>query len=394
MSEKRHHPARIVAIIIAIIVVIAAALAAIVLTQSTLKANLQGDAEITLTNCEQYEEQGAYATLELPFGLGEMDLESCDMVIDGEVDAATPGDYTITYEPSYFIWSGSAQRVVHVVDTAAPVITLNGNNPAYVAAGQEYQEEGYSAIDDYDGDITANVQVVNNGSSITYTVADSSGNVASAERTITSTAPTSKVVYLTFDDGPSAYTQTLLDTLARHNVKATFFVTGSGDSSLIAKEAAAGHSIGVHSATHDYNTIYASEDAYFADFEQMEAIIEQQTGSRTTLFRFPGGSSNTVSSFNPGIMTKLTQDMTAMGYQYFDWNVSSGDAGGTTDTNQVYQNVIDGIASHDVSVVLQHDSKEYSVAAVDAILTWCEQNGYTCLPLTSTSPGAHHGVNN
>ena len=383
-------------IIICILLILIIALAAATVTLSKLKVELMGESEMSLASGEEFSDPGAYAELHLPFNLITLTLASCDMTIDGTVDTATPGDYPITYEASFFVWSGKATRTVHVADTTPPEITLTGSTEITLYYGQSYTEEGYTATDNVDGDITDKVERVESDDAITYTVADSAGNTATAARTITrlQAEPTDHVVYLTFDDGPGAYTEQLLEVLAKHNVKATFFVTANGDTSLIAKEAAAGHSIGVHSASHNYQQIYASEEAYLADFERMESIIEEQTGSRTNLFRFPGGSSNTVSSFNPGIMTKLTQDMTAKGYYYFDWNVSSGDAGGTTSADQVYQNVITGIQQHSASVVLQHDIKSYSVEAVDRILTWGEQNGYTFLPLSAASPGAHHGVNN
>ena len=93
-------------------------------------------------------------------------------------------------------------------------------------------------------------------------------------------------------------------------------------------------------------------------------------------------------------MTRLAQALTDMGYQYFDWNVSSGDAGETTSTDQVFENVVSGIRNRDVSIVLQHDIKGYSVAAVERIIVWGLANGYTFLPLEPTSPTAHHRINN
>lgn len=92
-------------------------------------------------------------------------------------------------------------------------------------------------------------------------------------------------------------------------------------------------------------------------------------------------------------MSVLTKAVSDQGYKYFDWNVSSGDAGGTTSTSEVYNNVISGIQSHDISVVLQHDIKLFSVNAVEDIV-WGLANGYTFLPLTESSPAIHHGVNN
>ena len=113
---------------------------------------------------------------------------------------------------------------------------------------------------------------------------------------------------------------------------------------MIAKEAAAGHTVAIHSASHNYQQIYSSVGAYFDDLNEMSDIIYSQTGSRPTLVRFPGGSSNSVSKkYCKGIMTELAKDVTDQGYKYYDWNVSSGDAGGTTSTSEVYQNVINGI---------------------------------------------------
>lgn len=205
-----------------------------------------------------------------------------------------------------------------------------------------------------------------------------------------------KVIYLTFDDGPGPYTEELLDTLAKYDVKATFFVTGAYPEyeNLIGRAAKEGHSIGIHSYSHNYREIYSSVSAYREDMNRMDDIIRSQTGKRTKLFRFPGGSSNTVSYFSPGIMTELAETLTAKGYRYFDWNVLSGDAGDTTDTGTIYYNVIDGCSRNEVSVVLMHDIKSYSVAAVESIIRWGLDNGYTFLALEEDSFGAHHPIAN
>ena len=111
--------------------------------------------------------------------------------------------------------------------------------------------------------------------------------------------------------------------------------------------------------------------------------------------RFPGGSSNEVSRRTcVGIMTYLTGAVQAAGFQYFDWNVYSGDAGSTTDTAQVAQNVIQGIQEQPVSLVLQHDIHRYSVDAVETILKFGTQNGYRFLALDMSSPAFHHDLNN
>ncbi len=435
--------------------------------------------EATIQCKAPYDEHGAQSLL-----LGRLFMRkgfALPVRQDGKVDPDTIGDYTVTYETDFLGFQGQMTKVVHVVDTTGPVITLVPDEREYVlpgngyddpgftavdtvdgdltaqvqttivddgvlysvtdaagntteikrdvyfhdpdvpeltlmgqtdyelAAGEVFEEPGYTAIDNVDGDITNRVVVTGEVNSfavgtyeLTYDVEDSAHNHATATRKVTVTKvqqpdvvnPTGKVIYLTFDDGPGQYTEKLLGILDKYNVKATFFVINFGYTDLIAKEAAAGHSVGIHSATHDYNKIYASEEAYFADLQEMNEIIKEQTGSYTTLLRFPGGSSNTVSNFNPGIMTRLTQRVTDAGFQYFDWNVSSGDAGETTDTDVVYQNVINGVQYQDASIVLQHDIKGFSVDAVERIILWGLEHGYTFLPLDPTSPTAHHGVNN
>lgn len=186
--------------------------------------------------------------------------------------------------------------------------------------------------------------------------------------------------------------------LDKYNVKATFFVTNTHPDyqNMIAEEAKRGHTVAIHSASHKYNQIYTSEQAFFDDLEQMNSIIKAQTGNDASIIRFPGGSSNTVSKdYCPGIMTQLVNDVTARGLLYCDWNVSSGDANPKPiSTEQVVQNVISGVQSHNVSVVLQHDIKEFSVNAVEQIIQWGQANGYTFLPLTTSSPMSHHRINN
>ena len=407
-----------------------------------------------------------------------------NVTIKGSVDSSKLGTYHIHYKAKKGIFSVQKSREVKIVDTKAPIIELNKIDGYYPKTGETYQEEGFTATDNYDGDITSKIKRTEDKNVITYTVSDSSGNKTSVQRTIEyndgiaptitlngdsditikagtrfedpgctakdshgndisdsvsvsdnvstyragtytitysvtdkfgnetsidrtvtveavkQTATTSsgnKVVYLTFDDGPGAHTQQLLDILDKYNVKVTFFVTNvnSGYENMIAKEAAAGHTVAIHSASHDYKKIYSSVDAYFADLNEMSDIIYAQTGQRPKLIRFPGGSSNTVSlKYCSGIMTTLTKAVTDQGYKYFDWNVSSGDAGGTTSTEEVYQNVVNGMKSHNVSVVLQHDIKGFSVNAVERIIQWGLANGYTFLPLTTSTEDVHHGVNN
>lgn len=304
----------------------------------------------------------------------------------------------------------TVDRKIKYKDTEPPKIELIGGDQT-IKVGETYTEHGYVAEDDVDGDLSNKVVVSDNIDNqkpglyeVTYTVEDESGNKATAKRRITVLAPLQnnnnggdKVIYLTFDDGPGQYTEKLLNILDEYNVKATFFVTNQYPKyrDLIGEAYRRGHTVAIHTYTHDYSKIYSSKDAYYEDLNKMQEIIVEQTGVPTNLFRFPGGSSNTVSkNYSNGIMTVLAESLQNDGYHYFDWNVSSGDAGETTQTSQVVQNVINGCSGKNASVVLQHDIKGFSVDAVREIIEWGLQNGYTFSALNETSPTAHHGINN
>ena len=292
------------------------------------------------------------------------------------------------------------KRTIVYKDTIAPVITLKGSKSQTLYVGGKYSDAGFTASDECDGDITNKVVVkgsVNTKKPGTYTivyrVADSSGNVTEAKRVITVKKPIpatgDKVIYLTFDDGPCAYTKTLLDVLDKYNIKATFFVTGANPSyyHLIGEAHRRGHTIAIHTYSHVYKEIYQSFDAYWEDFTKIKKIVVQQTGVEPWLVRFPGGTSNTVSrKYCKGVMTEIALEMTSRGYTYCDWNVSSGDAGGATTEQAIYNNVINGCAKKKNSIVLQHDINKKSVNAVDDIIQWGINNGYVFKAMTPDSP--------
>ena len=450
------------------------------LWEFSLTVEPNGSRQLVLEYGQDYADPGARVTLRGRHLFTQGIRTDLPVRTEGNVDPGSVGSYDLTYTTGILWWTASDSRQVNIVDRKAPIIMLE-EDPNYIAeAGLPYVEEGFRAVDEYEGDLTGKVLRVEENGVITYTVTDSSGNTARVERTIRYTdtlppeirltgdaeltisagtpyqepgftawdhgdgdvtekvtvsgfvdpwqtgtytltytvtdsrghsaeavrtvtviparppeqvIPTGKVIYLTFDDGPSIHTRRLLEILAKYDVKATFFVVGN-DPELMRLIAERGHTIGIHSVTHNYRQIYASEEAYFADLRQMQQNILDATGIRTTLVRFPGGSSNTVSCFNDGVMTALTQAVVEQGFQYFDWNVDSNDAGGAKDRQTVFNNVVRGVLRQDVSVVLQHDTQSFSVDAVEDIIKWGLSNGYTFLPLQANSPGCHHGVNN
>ncbi len=474
-----------VAIVAGIAVACFAACAAVVLlnNQYYLPITLQGEREITVEYGSRYEDAGATAQF---YGtLLHTQPEEVPVTATTEVNTRQLGVQLIKYVAKTDKYLGTAYRKVRVVDTTPPEIVLNTDPNHVTLPGEAYQEEGYTATDHYDGDLTEKVAVRQKDNVVYYTVSDSSGNVTTVQREIVyedavapvialngnkyitvitgekfqdpgylaadnldgdltkkvkvsgkvntkkvgvytlkyavkdnsgnpaavsrkvivteegpnprnPEYPKDKVIYLTFDDGPGPYTGKLLDILKRYDVKATFFVTEKPEYyDMITRAHKEGHTVAMHTMSHTYKEVYASSDAYYQDLYGMQDIIKELTGETATLLRFPGGSSNTVSKkYCEGLMSYLANDVVAKGFQYFDWNVDSNDAGGARSANEVFRNVINGIRGKNYAVVLQHDIKEFSVDAVEKIIQWGLENGYQFKPLTPVSPTCQHNIRN
>ena len=284
----------------------------------------------------------------------------------------------------------------------SPVFKLNGNSTVYVSLNGKYNEQGAGYFDgcgkkiDEKITITGSVDTTKVGTyKIIYTLASGKQITRNVVVSNPSSTGKGKVIYLTFDDGPGVYTQKILNILAKYGVKATFFVTNQfpGYINLIKKEYDQGHSVAVHTYTHNYN-IYKSVTAYVNDFNKMNNVIEKYTGSKSRIFRFPGGSSNTVSrSYAKGVVKQIANQMTKDGYQYFDWDVSSGDASGANST-KIYNNVVNGARTCSRCIVLMHDIKSTTANALDNILKTLTERGYKFGKLTFNSPTVHHKIAN
>ncbi len=389
------------------------------------------------------------------------------------------GKYQVVVKVKYLIFRYNKTFTITIVDKEVPSISLTGNNPAYVCPNKEYDEEGYIATDNYDGDITSNVNITNSDNIIFYSVKDSSNNEEKVQReiiykdidkpVITLTGSESEsiyqysnyiesgytaidncdgditsnviasgsvdtnvigkytinykvsdssgnedsitrevivkrrpvygrdgAIYLTFDDGPSYLTKQILDILDEENIKATFFVTYGSEYVKLAYEK--GHTIGLHTYSHDYSYVYSNEDNYFNDLSKVSNSVYNIIGIRSNIIRFPGGSSNTVSrNYSSGIMSKLVEDVESKGYIYFDWNVDSNDAGGDGGNSlNIYNNVINGLSHNKTNIVLMHDSASHigTVNALRNIIKYGKDNGYEFKAITSDTPIVRHYVNN
>lgn len=202
-------------------------------------------------------------------------------------------------------------------------------------------------------------------------------------------------IFLTFDDGPSNLTTgRLLDILKKYDIKATFFVTGNGSDELIKREYNEGHSIGLHTYSHSYKAIYESEDAFFNDLGKVEQRVYNAIGIHSKITRFPGGASNTISKFNPGIITRLAKQLKEKGYKYWDWNITSGDAGDTKNPDKIFENVTSELSKDKRNVVLMHDIHEYTVDSIERIIIWAKENNYEFARIEENMDPVHHRIAN
>ena len=205
-----------------------------------------------------------------------------------------------------------------------------------------------------------------------------------------------KVVYLTFDDGPSVYTDDIIDVLNSYQVNGTFFVVGKEDSNsleLYEEIINNGNSLGIHTYSHEFSNVYSSVENFSNEILSLKEVLYDSTGVNINLFRFPGGSSSPA-LYSYGCEPKeFIEYLNSEGYVYFDWNVSSGDgAAKTLTTKKIVSNVLDGVEGKSVSVVLMHDSpaKETTLEALPIIIDSLLKSGYEIKPITENVDPVQH----
>ena len=201
-----------------------------------------------------------------------------------------------------------------------------------------------------------------------------------------------KYAYLTFDDGPSENTAKILDFLKANQIRATFFVIGKENMDGIYKRIVdEGHTLAIHSNTHDYSSIYQSVDTFMEDIDTLANNLEKITGVRPTIMRFPGGSNNTVSNRYGGddLMDQIIETVEESGYTYFDWNVDSMDASASRqDKNVIIDSVINGAGNKKEAIILMHDAaaKTTTVDALPEIVSELRKKGFVFEKITNETP--------
>ena len=190
-------------------------------------------------------------------------------------------------------------------------------------------------------------------------------------------------VYLTFDGGPDENTNEILDVLAKYNVKATFFVIGSESDEMKAvyrRIVDEGHTLGMHSYSNSYSTIYSSSDSFEKDVTKLNAYLKKVTGEKSQYYRFPGGSNNEISNVD---MSEFIHVLNEKKITYFDWNVSAGDSASDYSVQDIVTNVTEGVSKYRTSVVLLHDGddKSTTVEALGPLIKALQKMKAKILPI-------------
>lgn len=268
-------------------------------------------------------------------------------------------------------------KEVGSINTKLMALQTSGNQPEVYEKTEDVVDINGSSVDQTEAADIAEVDALEN-----KLVWDENADQSSGIRR----------VYLTFDDGPSANTDRILDILDEYGVKATFFVVGKENYvQQYRRIVEDGHTLAMHSYSHVYGDIYSSLDAYRQDLEKLRSFLYEVTGVECSIVRFPGGSSNTISRVD---MHALIDYLDSENMVYFDWNVSSGDASGLhRSADQIAANVLDNIEKYNNAVVLMHDAsgKNTTVDALPTIIeTLLKSEDTVLLPISEDTVKVQH----
>ena len=194
-----------------------------------------------------------------------------------------------------------------------------------------------------------------------------------------SEAAKKKVVYLTFDDGPSEVTPIILDVLKDKKVKASFFLVGSEISKereeIVRRTVKEGHSVGVHAYNHSANHLYCSKKNFLDDFNKAKSRIEEVTGKKVLVHRFPWGSNGKYVNW---IFKDVHSELKKMNIRSYDWNCSGDDAINNVTEESIIRNVRKNLGKHKYTVILLHDycGAKKTAKVLGKIIDMLKEKGY------------------
>lgn len=214
---------------------------------------------------------------------------------------------------------------------------------------------------------------------------------------VLATTPTpneEKLVYLTFDDGPTPkITEDILDILKAHDVKATFFIVGKevkGRENILKRIYEEGHGIGLHTYSHDFKKIYVSCDAFISEMDQDLRVINETLGTNLDIkaIRFPGGSS--------GRLTKAwLEALNAKGYQIYDWNVDLQDGvKGNLSPSEFVRNGTKFMDKSSRKIILAHCNinNQNTCKALPELIKYYKSQGYTFKIIDATTAPYYYRI--
>ncbi|MBU3136046.1 polysaccharide deacetylase [Clostridium gasigenes] len=195
-----------------------------------------------------------------------------------------------------------------------------------------------------------------------------------------------KIIYLTFDDGPGGkITNKILDTLKEEGVPATFFVIGcqvQNQEDIILRMKNEGHSIGLHSVTHDRNKLYHGNEGFLKEMLNDQAILEKTTGQKYKILRFPFGCNNNTYKLTDSLVNLIHEN----DLRIYDWTQDTCDgANANSSPDCIFKK---SISEKNNITLLMHCGyiNKNSATALPSIIKHYKKEGYTFKAIDETTP--------
>lgn len=204
-------------------------------------------------------------------------------------------------------------------------------------------------------------------------------------KAVVDAAPEEKVIYLTFDDGPSVLTNDILDILDKHQVKATFFLIGNqikGHEDVVRRIHEEGHGIGLHTYTHIYKKIYSSQDSFISEMLKTQSIISSITGESPNILRFPFGSYKKLSE-------SFLSNLHNYNFKVYDWNLFMSDGiNCNTPPEKLYREATKPTKAPGPVILLMHCDYTHknTCKALPSVIKYYKAKGYEFKVIDDNTP--------
>ena len=206
-----------------------------------------------------------------------------------------------------------------------------------------------------------------------------------SKNSITSADENKKIIYLTFDDGPSKLTNKILDILKENDVHATFFVIGNqikGYEEALMRTYSEGHAIGLHTYTHKFRNIYSSQSAFIKEMYDSRDEINKIIGVSPNIIRFPGGSRNRINEQSIKLLHSCN-------FKIYDWNMVISDGNNPkTSSDRLFREATIGEVKPNVIILLMHCDYMHknTCIALPSIIKYYKNLGYDFRVITENTP--------